>query len=92
MSAHFIMTCGDAKWLQLGVITGLGGGANQAVQCIPHRRKKIIIKGEKVRERKQRSGCTPRRAKNSENKKGQTDRGSQTFRELTGEARRDAHT
>lgn len=34
MSAHFIMTHGDAKWLQLGVLTGLDGGADQAVECI----------------------------------------------------------
>lgn len=40
MSAHFIMACGDAKWLQLGVLTGLGGGADQAVECILHGRRK----------------------------------------------------
>lgn len=46
MSAHFIMTCGDAKWLQLGVLTGLCGGADQAAECILHGRRKQKIRGE----------------------------------------------
>lgn len=40
MSAHFIMTRGDAKLLKLGVLTGLGGGVDQAVECILHGRRK----------------------------------------------------
>lgn len=36
------MTRSDAKWLQLGVLTGLSGGADQTIKCILHgwRKKK----------------------------------------------------
>lgn len=40
MSVHFIMTWRDAKWLQLGVLTGLNGLTDQTINCIPHDCKK----------------------------------------------------
>lgn len=40
MSAHFIMTWGGAKWLQLGVLTGLSGWTDQTINCILHSWKK----------------------------------------------------
>lgn len=50
MSVRFIMTRSDAKWLQLGVLTGLGGGADQTIKCILHgcrkKKKKKSGRGE----------------------------------------------
>ena len=40
MSAHFIMTWRDAKWLRLGVLTGLSGLTDQTIGGIPHSRRK----------------------------------------------------
>lgn len=50
MSARFIMTRSDAKWLQLGVLTGLSGRADQTIKCILHgwrkKKKEIRVGGE----------------------------------------------